>query len=136
MRIHPYALILLFFLGGCTHSSEAQTVYVTKTGSKYHRSYCNYLRYSKLSVSLPDAKQQGYTPCSFCKPDIKDTGLGPEPKADTVQRATDITPRTPVQEASPAKATTSSQCTARTKAGNRCKRMTTNANGRCWQHQE
>lgn len=27
------------------------------------------------------------------------------------------------------------QCSGRTQAGNRCKRMTTNANGRCYQHQ-
>jgi endonuclease G len=33
------------------------------------------------------------------------------------------------------KATVSVQCSGITKAGNRCKRMTTNANGRCYQHQ-
>lgn len=31
--------------------------------------------------------------------------------------------------------TKSVQCSAYTKKGNRCKRMTTNPNGRCWQHQ-
>ncbi|MFY8171328.1 MAG: DNA/RNA non-specific endonuclease, partial [Sphingobacteriaceae bacterium] len=32
------------------------------------------------------------------------------------------------------KATVSVQCSGITKAGNRCKRMTTNASGRCYQH--
>ncbi|MBA7713009.1 hypothetical protein ES703_122004 [subsurface metagenome] len=44
------------------------TVYVTRTGRKYHRSGCRYLRRSKIAISLEDAKSQGYTPCSICKP--------------------------------------------------------------------
>jgi hypothetical protein len=30
---------------------------------------------------------------------------------------------------------TTVQCSSYTQAGNRCQRMTTNCNGRCWQHQ-
>lgn len=41
------------------------TVYVTDTGSKYHRSDCRYL-YSKNEISLSRAKREGYTPCSVC----------------------------------------------------------------------
>ena len=44
----------------------SQTVYVTETGSKYHRSGCGYLRRSKHAISLDDAKAKGYTPCSRC----------------------------------------------------------------------
>lgn len=43
------------------------TVYVTKTGSKYHSSGCRYLSKSKISISLKSAKQN-YTPCSVCSP--------------------------------------------------------------------
>jgi len=43
------------------------TVYVTRTGAKYHRSGCRYLRQSKISISLSDAKKS-YDPCSVCKP--------------------------------------------------------------------
>jgi len=43
-------------------------VYITKTGSKYHRNGCRYLSQSKISISLKDAKARGYTPCSVCKP--------------------------------------------------------------------
>lgn len=41
-------------------------VYVTKTGSKYHRSGCRYLKYSRRKVSLSSAKAFGYTACSVC----------------------------------------------------------------------
>ncbi|MEA4895137.1 MAG: MBL fold metallo-hydrolase [Oscillospiraceae bacterium] len=44
------------------------TVYVTKTGSKYHLDGCRYLSKSKIAISLSDAKSQGYTPCSVCNP--------------------------------------------------------------------
>ena len=38
------------------------TVYVTRTGSKYHRDGCQYLRKSSIPMKLSEAKQ-GYTPC-------------------------------------------------------------------------
>lgn len=44
------------------------TVYVTRTGSKYHRSGCRYLARSCIPISLEDAKTQGYGPCSICGP--------------------------------------------------------------------
>lgn len=44
------------------------TVYITETGSKYHRSGCSYLKKSCISISLSSAKAQNYTPCSRCNP--------------------------------------------------------------------
>ena len=43
-------------------------VHITRTGSKYHRSGCQYLRKSDISISLDDAKSRGYSPCSKCNP--------------------------------------------------------------------
>jgi len=43
-------------------------VYITKTGSKYHRSDCGYLRESCIPISLIEAIQRGYTPCKICHP--------------------------------------------------------------------
>lgn len=43
------------------------TVYVTKTGEKYHRDGCQYLRKSKISIKLTEAKKL-YSPCSRCRP--------------------------------------------------------------------
>ncbi|WP_459195688.1 ComEC/Rec2 family competence protein [Wukongibacter baidiensis] len=48
--------------------SKTKTVYVTETGKKYHTGGCGYLKKSKIPINLTDAKIQGYTPCSRCKP--------------------------------------------------------------------
>lgn len=42
------------------------TVYVTNTGSKYHRAGCQYLSKSCIPISFLDAQNQGYTACSRC----------------------------------------------------------------------
>ncbi len=47
---------------------SSPTVYITKTGSKYHRNGCRCLSKSKIPVSLKDAKKRGYDPCGICKP--------------------------------------------------------------------
>ncbi len=46
---------------------EEATVYVTRTGKKYHRAGCRYLSRSMIPISLDDA-QAGYDPCSVCDP--------------------------------------------------------------------
>jgi endonuclease YncB( thermonuclease family) len=51
---------------GATETNE-ETVYVTRTGSKYHRAGCQYLRHSQIPISLNDARRR-YEPCSVCKP--------------------------------------------------------------------
>jgi competence protein ComEC len=48
--------------------TREQTVYITKTGKKYHRATCRYLSRSKITITLKDAKANGYTPCSVCRP--------------------------------------------------------------------
>jgi competence protein ComEC len=48
--------------------NEDPIVYITKTGKKYHKDGCSYLRYSKIRIRLSEAKRKGYTPCSKCKP--------------------------------------------------------------------
>jgi Predicted hydrolase (metallo-beta-lactamase superfamily) len=51
-----------------TTDNQSITVYVTNTGEKYHTDGCQYLRKSKIAITLKDAKSQGYTPCSKCHP--------------------------------------------------------------------
>lgn len=41
-------------------------VYITDTGSKYHRAGCRYLWNSRHKVKLSSAKSFGYTACSVC----------------------------------------------------------------------
>lgn len=45
---------------------KEQTVYITRTGKKYHGPNCSYLRRSKIPISLKEARAQGYTACSRC----------------------------------------------------------------------
>ncbi|TXD67792.1 hypothetical protein [Aequorivita lipolytica] len=45
-----------------------QVVYITKTGTKYHKGTCHYLKKSKIEISKSDAKSAGYTACSVCNP--------------------------------------------------------------------
>lgn len=71
------------------------TVYVTKTGTKYHASGCSSLSKSKTPLSLADAVSSGYEPCSLCNPPritvTRDDATDSEPVATTktTQSATD-----------------------------------------------
>lgn len=51
-----------------TSTPQGTIVYITNTGKKYHRSSCSYLRNSKISINISDAKAKGYTACSRCNP--------------------------------------------------------------------
>jgi methylphosphotriester-DNA--protein-cysteine methyltransferase len=56
-----------------TQVDPGTIVYVTKTGTKYHRAGCRYLAKSSIPMSLKDAVAKGYGPCSVCKPPTLDT---------------------------------------------------------------
>ena len=47
-------------------TTNSQTVYITKTGKKYHNDGCSSLRKSKIAISLSEAEAEGYTPCQNC----------------------------------------------------------------------
>ncbi len=58
---------------GASHAEEhvnkdSDIVYITKTGTKYHRAGCRYLSKSRIPISRKDAIARGYKPCSVCKP--------------------------------------------------------------------
>lgn len=42
------------------------TVYVTKTGHKYHRAGCQYLKSSAIKMTRSEAIKGGYSPCKRC----------------------------------------------------------------------
>lgn len=133
VRALQIALLYLLLIACVASTSEAQTVYITKTGKKYHRSSCQYLRKSQYAIAITEAVDRGYTACSVCSPGA--------PKAET-KSLQNTTPKQKTTESvkpqvSPSenKEVKSVQCSAITKAGTRCKRMTTNASGKCYQHQ-
>ena len=43
-----------------------RTVYITRTGKRYHGSNCRYLRQSRIPIKLKDAIAEGYTACHVC----------------------------------------------------------------------
>jgi len=45
-----------------------ETVYITKSGNKYHKDGCKYLSKSKIPISVSEAQEKGYSACSVCKP--------------------------------------------------------------------
>lgn len=49
-------------------TNNTYTVYITKTGKKYHRAGCSSLSKSQISINKNDAISQGYTPCLKCNP--------------------------------------------------------------------
>ncbi len=45
---------------------QEEIVYITKTGTKYHRQGCPYLKYSTQAIDRKEAMMNGYGPCSLC----------------------------------------------------------------------
>lgn len=58
--------ILQEILHDARSSVPSRTVYVTRTGKKYHHSGCNSLSKSQIPITLDDAERDGYTACSRC----------------------------------------------------------------------
>lgn len=107
----------------------SQTVYVTNSGTKYHKEGCRYLSKSKIAINLSDAIAKGYGACSVCKPSssVSNTAT-PQTKASGTETQKVSTQSTNSSQSA------SVQCSATTKAGTRCKRMTKSSNGKCYQH--
>lgn len=103
--------------------ATAQTVYISKTGQKYHTENCRTIAHHKTAIELSDALGKGLEACKVCKPSQTLEAT----KKQSVVKGSII----PVSESIHA---TSAQCTGKTKAGSRCKRSTASSNGLCWQH--
>ncbi|WP_435412699.1 hypothetical protein [Psychroserpens mesophilus] len=121
-----FRLILFILSIACCSNVIAQTVYTTKTGEKYHKSSCKYLKYSKKEVTIKKAMELGYSACSVCKPTKENTKASSEVTTNAISSKEKSEPTT--------KKTVATQCTGKTQAGKRCKRKTKNASGRCYQH--
>lgn len=49
--------------------SRAVTVYVTRSGSRYHRAQCRYVASGAIPLNLTEAARR-YAPCSVCRPPV------------------------------------------------------------------
>lgn len=74
--IFSCAIILLLFKFDISvlAANSNVIVHVTVYGEKYHREDCSYLS-SDIEMTLSDAINNGYTPCSRCKPPTVDNSL-------------------------------------------------------------
>jgi len=111
-RVLVLCLAFLFY-----QESAGQWVYKTPTGAKYHTENCHTVKNVSEKLSLADAHKKGLEPCKICKPPVGATpvlGSGNKQPAGQGQTV---------------------QCSGMTKAGNRCKHMTSIGNGYCFQHQ-
>lgn len=103
-----------------------ETVYVTKSGTKYHVAGCRSLSKSQIPMSLKEAAAR-YGACSICRPPtLADTGAAAAAPLPAIS--------SPRPTATPASKASSQQCAATTKAGARCKRMASAGSAYCWQH--
>lgn len=67
LRRHLIAPLLLLSVMAVPVMQDP-TVYKTRTGDKYHRDGCRYLRKSKIAIKLSEAKRDGLIACKVCKP--------------------------------------------------------------------
>ena len=49
-------------------ATKDDTVYITRTGKKFHRAGCPSLRYSAIAMKRWEAISKGYAPCKICNP--------------------------------------------------------------------
>jgi hypothetical protein len=101
----------------------AQTVYVTKTGEKYHQAGCRSLARSSIPMALDQAARR-YGPCSICRPPVLSATTTSESAAVAA-----ASPRAPASSQA-----TRQQCAATTKKGTRCLRLANAGSSYCWQH--
>jgi len=55
---------------------EGNIVFITRTGIRYHKGSCRYLRKSRIPIDVEEACNKGYTPCKVCKPLNQSTAVG------------------------------------------------------------
>jgi hypothetical protein len=82
------SLLLLVNIG---YSQDDPTVYVTKTGSKYHTAGCSYLKKSAIPMKLSEASVS-YSPCSRCNPPTR--GFSAKASRQFLDKVTDVPKRT------------------------------------------
>jgi hypothetical protein len=129
-------LISFLVILAWTITLSAQTVYITKTGSKYHISSCRHLSQSKISISLSEARERGYGPCSVCKPPVQTNVKNPNQKTETNQLLNSPSGKSDNKQQLNTSTTDRQQCAAITQAGTRCKRLAQVGSRYCWQHQK
>jgi hypothetical protein len=117
------ATLLLVVNVSAQAPKPTDTVYVTKTGAKYHRAGCRSLIRSQIAMTLKEASAR-YAPCLICKPPVLSTSA--TTAAPTSSPAERLPPTKPAEQ--------SVRCQAITKKGTQCSRNAKPGSRYCWQH--
>lgn len=129
--------VVLFALGVGVAFAQTEKVYVTRTGSKYHRESCSSLRGSKIEMPLAEAAAR-YGPCANCRPPVpavpSHTAAKPAPVETVPAGSLASLPENRPAAASAAPAPRSTRCQATTKKGTQCSRSAQAGSSYCWQH--
>ena len=118
------ALVASVMVVGVTYAGAQQPtdkVFVTKTGTKYHRASCSSLSKSKIELTLSEAAAR-YTPCKICRPPVLATA-----DAVSVSRSAGSPP-------DKASSVEGSRCQATTRKGTQCSQRAKPGSKFCWQH--
>lgn len=94
---------------------EAQSVYKTPSGKKYHLATCRSVKNVSEKITLQEALEAGLEACKICKPKQESAFASPIKKTEGTAKGV--------------------QCKGYTKYGTRCKHFTKIGNGYCFQHQ-
>lgn len=113
-----YLLPVLIFL--LSTNIQAQNVYKTPSGKKYHLASCRMVKnVSRKLLGISDIIEHHLTPCKICRP----------PNINNYSSSYGSTNKSVGQSKSV-------RCNGQTKRGTRCKHKTRLANGYCYQHQK
>ena len=119
-------LVVLATMGATPlDAASDETVYVTKTGAKYHAAGCSSLRRSSIPMKLSEAATR-YGACRLCSPSVP-AGAASGPATQGLG----LTVKQPARQSAPA---TSGRCQATTKKGTQCSRSAQGGRSYCWQH--
>lgn len=122
----PTYFLIILFLIILAVEPYCQTVYVTKTGKKYHLSNCSSLSSSSKEIELSEAIDKGYTPCKRCNPPTNTNANSDNSKNNKLG----FSEPTKTNNNS----NTTKQCIAFTKKGKQCSRNAEEGSDYCWQH--
>ncbi len=112
-----FFIVLPLFILAFQTDLFSQTVYITKSGKKYHQEDCRYLKNSSIQIDINEAVERNYTPCSVCNLSSGNFYIEKKYRADHDNNYQKV------------------RCMAVTKKNTQCKRNTSNPSGYCWQHE-
>lgn len=118
---HLLALFITLF----SFTLQAQKVYKTPSGERYHTATCKSVKNVSEEIEITKAKKLGLTPCKICNPNNGTANFVSNSDSSLGIKSNEVKGENSV----------ASQCKGTTQKGNRCKNKTKNKNGYCHHHE-